>query len=796
MNSLTTSSEYINFYYQKLKKEFNARGLQISKVGLIGFILHVLGFTQQDIKQYFDSLFREAFLATADKFENLNMHGSIFGYIPGLATPANVVGYFDFDIDQIPQAPAGYSRTIVFEDIGIKINDLIYNLDAKYIITGNMCQITDSSNKVSYVPFALNNPRLVITDLIQYEKEEFAFSTPFYVFGAYYSYILELANKESSVYDLKVMVTEPDNDSPKEFETRLVDYSSGPNDKVVFVKFLADNKILLELGSGIHGKYIPNSQIRVEVKSTKGSAGNISKQDLIPFTGNIQLYLQELSTGNTSSTTLSLAGNLLRVHIDYAKGGSDPLLGVDLRNDIISFIRSRNNIMSERDFYDLLKKYIPDFLLLFKKTHVTDNVIYCYVPFHDNYQVPIKSQSISVKHSEFNPKNLCHIYRPVFTINGELYISPFLFTVDYLMRYYKGFIVTEKVSSYFSSVESVVNDKVTGSAILKAIPLTLFVTYNPNLQSTHFVVQSFESIRSYIFKLNIPELNIYDVCMGRVSSTSFEYVYHDADSGNGLIFDEIDITVDVYLNGEKIFVYSLNDFRMIYDVSDLLTLKTFDGFVEHPIGQFGPEDYLTVDSLFSPDSYVLNIPVMRMKQFEENEDYYIQKFLSTFMVLVQKYNRMISDDVQIRFINTDWVEKAILKGSTKQKYDFDLELPLKINIEITAYKNTIKTENINTTEVSLQLQLELAQKLNSKYTGSGVSFYKTQIIDHIHNLPWVKHCAVNITDSKNIPIPNSDFELADQKVILSNLTKHQAITYCPIYIWWDVNNISIKMSFE
>ena len=44
LDTLTSAHDYVNFYYEKLKNEFNARGIQISKVGVIGFILHILGF--------------------------------------------------------------------------------------------------------------------------------------------------------------------------------------------------------------------------------------------------------------------------------------------------------------------------------------------------------------------------------------------------------------------------------------------------------------------------------------------------------------------------------------------------------------------------------------------------------------------------------------------------------------------------------------------------------------------------------------------------------------------------------
>jgi len=62
LGSLTTPEQYVNYYYDKLKSQLQSKNIQISKVGIIGFLLHTLGFTQFDIKNYFDSLFLEAFL--------------------------------------------------------------------------------------------------------------------------------------------------------------------------------------------------------------------------------------------------------------------------------------------------------------------------------------------------------------------------------------------------------------------------------------------------------------------------------------------------------------------------------------------------------------------------------------------------------------------------------------------------------------------------------------------------------------------------------------------------------------
>lgn len=786
LNKLTTIQEYVQHYYTQAKNELNARGLQVSKVGLIGFILNMMGFTQADIKEYLDTLFIEAFVGTASQTENLNMHGSIFGYITGYATPAKVTGSFTLNLNQIPSTTSS-NRTIFIEGLQVIKDSMVFNLDSKYVIVGNVCQITAASGKVTNIPFSSTSPVLPIVDLIQYEQQTATFSAPFYIFGSYYSIIVDLQNTEQMIYTVDVYIKEAGSSDFTQYEVRNVDYYTTSSEAVVFAKQVNSGKLMIDLGSGVHGKYIPNAQVRVIIKSTYGEAGNISQISLTPYNGYFRVYENDTNGESLGSFTVEI-GKGITADIDYADGGVDILQGDDLRNDIIKFIRSRNNLMSETDFYDIIGDSVPDFLLMFKKTHVVDNIFYAFLPFRDSYQNPIRSQCISVKHSEFNSTGACYVYRPTFTLNDIEYISPFLYKVDYNMRYYKGYLVYESVSTYFSNVVS----NTTSSN--KSIPLTLLVRYIPQLDTTEFILQSYESLSSFVFHISIPLLGIYDVCMTSLGSTAFKYSYYDSSEGSGLIFSTIDILVKAFQNGELLYTYEADNFSMVSDISDLLTLKTFEGMVvESELTSFSTT---SVAQLFPADAYVLNIPIMRLDEFTNDEDYYLNKFEAAFSIALQTSQRMMSDDVQIRFINTDIIESAILKASTKQAYDFQLRLPLQLVISITAYKTKIAELGVNTTSAENTLKLDLATKLQNTYTGTSVSFYRTQIINIVQDIEWVKHCSVSVYDSVAHEIPDADLEILDQKEIIANLDKLSAVSYTPMYIWWDLDNIIINTTFE
>ncbi len=794
IQNLTSASEYIDHYYNELKKELNARGLQVSKVGIIGLLLHILGFTQQDIKQYYDTLFREAFVGTADNYENLIMHGSVYGYFPLLSTPSSAVGNFELDYRAIPASSNNVEMTILIENLEIIINGLKFLLDSKYIFKGSSCQITDSGGKVTYIPFSTANPKVPIIDLIQYDFEIKQFTLPFYSYGSYYSKILELSNgnNDSKISSVEVFIQEETDGEFIKYETRLVDYFTQGDENVVFIKYLPNGKVFLELGSGIHGKHIPNTVVKAIIKYTAGTLGNISQQNLKVTGGRARIFLSSLDTQEQIGAYTIPLNDLVKAEITYADGGTDALEGKDLRTSIINFIRNRNNLISERDFYNLLSEYLADFMLMFKKTHVVDNVIYCFMPFRDEYTIPTKSMSISVLHSLFNPNNLCYIYRPMFVVDGVTYISPFLYELDYNMRYYKGYIAWENSSAYFTEITNhLETDNNTNVENITTLPLTLNVRYYKDNDITKFTVQSYSNMDEWVFYISIPSLNVYDVCLKSISEIAATYDYYNQTLGTGFIFGEMDISIKAYKDSLHILTYNLFDFSIITDISDLLTLKTYEGQYLQDSNDNG-----SISLYFSENAVVLNVPVMRYDKFLENENYYIQIMANTFGLLSEDKNRMISDDMQIRFTNTDYIPANILKILSKQNLNHDLNLPLHLHIDIVAYKDKVSETGTNTINAEFELKQILSKYLHDVYTGHKTSFYRTQIVDIVHNLIWVKHCNVRVWDDKQREIRDANLELLDQSTIINKLNKLEAISYCPTYIWWDLDNITISILFE
>lgn len=757
--SLTTPDEYITYYYKLLKTGLDKKELQISKVGLIGYLLNIFGYTQFDIKQYFDYLFKEGFLATSDVDDNLILHGSIFKYSPANAISASIVGTFSFDFLTLPTKTTDIvKREIYITDLKININDLIYTLDSQYLIIDQSdnysCQITDASGKIFNIPFLYSNPSIIIKDLKQYFSEEVVFNSPDYTQGTHYAYSISI---DENVYLTSIVVYVND----IEYEIETVKWSSAPTDTVVFIRHLS-NKILIELGSGIHGQYIPNSEIKVIIKTTSGTQGNISTQTITPYSGNIIVY-DTLNDGTIQGPLLADIISFITVNVEYGENGTDQLEGQKLRSAILDYVYTRDNLISKFDFDNILKQHGPDNFVLFKKTDFVENIIYNFVPFNNKQLVPIRSFSYSPSKTEFDNAGM---YRPEFAINNTTFISPFLYNWDSFLQIYKGYIIDPIVRAYFSDI-AIENN-------IEEIPPSMSISamYLNSSDEVQFDVTSYEDLSDYSALISIPEINIENTSMTKVDSNTFRYVYP-----SGVIYDpmDIDVVISNTTSFVKLFTYVVENMNLVTDVSDVFFLKTYG----------------------DTTNYVLNVPVMPEIDFSLDEDYYIQKFISLFgSIGLSDKTKMISDEVQLRFINADRVSPIILEELTTAGFDFELILPFKIEINISGSKETSINDQISVLSIKAQLEIDLAQFLVDNYTGVQISFYKTKIIDFVHNYgSWIKSVDVIVTDSSTIPniIPGGNIETYEQSEILNDLTKLQIATYCPIYFYWNINDIVINI---
>ena len=760
LGDLTTPEQYIKHYFELLKTDLSKKELQISKVGLIGYFLNILGYSQFDIKQYFDSILKEAFVATSDVDDNLNLHASIYRYTPSNAVVASLVGNFQFDFAALPTKGSDVvTRNIYISNLKLNVDDMNYILDSQYLIINNntnyVCQITNSENHVFNVPFLFTQPTVLIKDLFQYSLMRTTFQSPSYTYGTYYSYIINIADGQS-MSDITVYV----NDIM--YDTQSVKWVSQSEDNVVFLRQLSGGKILIELGSGIHGRHIPNSEIKVVIKTTNGANGNISAHSVKPYNGSVSV-IDTLVDDTTRGPVTIEAKSFITTNIDYGENGTNPLVGDDLRVAILDYINSRETLIAKSDFINLIKNFTYDNFVLFKKTDFVDNIIYNFAPIMDKDVVPVPTLSHSMPKTEFDAAGL---YRPEFVINSEDFISPFIYVWDAFKYVYNGYIIKPFVSAYFSQIDiKSAGENQTPPA------LNLSATYLHTSDSIQFDVTSYESLIGYDADITIPEINITDQSMIAIDSNTFRYIYP-----SGLVYNDMDVSVTLsdtttFVN---MFDYTVNDFALITDVSDVFFLKTYG----------------------DTTNYVLNVPVIPTAIFEVDEDFYLQKFISLFGSLgLSDKTKMISDEVQMRFINSNYVTSSLLKEVTTSGLEFDLILPFQITVNINGSKEIAIQNKVNVTAIKSQLEFDLAEHLLKNYTGTKISFYKTKIIDLVHNYgSWIKSVSITIADSNSNDIPDGNFETYDQNDILDDLSKFAVATFCPIYWYWDLNNITINVT--
>ena len=831
LGALTSPTEFVEYYYTQVRDHFDARGLQISKQGFIGFFLHVMGFNQYDVKYYYDTLFRESFLATADNEDNLKLHASIYGYETTTIVPSSLVGSLSFYIDQLPVSQNDIDNVSISE-LKVMIGDVEFMMESTYTIYGDICEIVDSRGEITHIPYDSTTGNIALIDFNQYQTESIAFTLPYYVFGTHYQKIIELGITDASIYQYDIQVKE--DGEWVDYSVSTVKFYATPDDKVVFSRTLVNNRLLLEFGSGVNGKFIPESDIRITLRYTHGADGNVSDNTVTPIDGKFLVFDTSGDQIYSGSVT-----SLINVHVDYSTGGINELEHNDLRHAIIDYVQSRNNLISKDDFYNILSKHLSDFILLFRKINIIDNTIYAFVPFKDKYLNPILSKSISVPYIQFNNSNKPIVYKPSFSIGGSDYISPFIYMYDTFTRTFAGYLYREKYSTYFSGVENIIGASIT-------LPLNLVFEYQSANRTTRIVVQSYEKISNFVIYLDIPLLGVYE-CMDVFDDNNQEFLYIN-DLYDGLIHEKIDVKVHIFLNTVKHFVYTVKDIYLLQDLSDILILGLYEflpdyaedndeeedgtgviGSTEDGVGWVftgggSPDSLVGGDGWFLPQTgfagmtggngvpgwkpdlpyifmsdIVMHIPVMLYDVYNTDMQYYDQKFINNLGQISIEENRMISDDFQIRFLNTEVVEQNIFKHITVQQHDFRLQLPLKLQVNIGVAQDVLIQNNINAIDFKEELVNNLATQLRDKYTGTAVSFYRTQIVDIVHNIEWVKYCDVFVYDSTE-GSPNEIFdanlELIDQSRLETGMTKYEAATFCPIYIWWDLDNINIELIFE
>lgn len=790
--SLKTPEDYIQDNYIKIKNALNIDDININRMGFMGFMFELLGQTQYDVKGYVDNLFAEAFPITASNNENLLYHSGVYGYKPKFATPSSIQGTYKLDFDKLPIFPTtAIRREIIISDSESQLNlkatetfidstiTLNYISEADYKIIFERLSTSSSSyrasceikknNEYEMISLVSNSPYIPIYNLKQYTVENHLITLPKYTYGLYHSVEFDLVD---FIYDITVEVKEQNTNEYKEYLLKNTKSFANPTDEFVFFTVSPKNKLILDFGSGVNGKYIPYASVKISLKLTKGGVGNISTNLVQP---SIKLRIMDFDINNSpitsSSQTIPYNNNFISANITGAYDGKNAELDNVLRTNLIKYIQSRNNLMSEVDFKNNLKSYFDVCEILFKKTDIIENIIYVYVPVYDRYLNPINTLTTGVLVSDFekvkfqNPitKEIL-IYEPEIIINNKSFVCPFLFIYNTLTRLYEGYFVVENSIVNYSEKETVSSNI--------AFTINLYIEVEFLVNKTRIWLRSYSDITSYEFRISSSAL-FFDNSVMSLFGDSFYIDYF-----NGIIRNDSSVVISLIKSNTVYFKYKFNNVKSIYNFSEILKLKA-----------------IPVDG----DYYIANLPLIDKNTYFQEKSYYQEKILSFLHNLNISQNRMLSDEVQLRFLNSYYIDEKFVKDLILQ-YTItpnipvvSYYLPFKLEVNMDFAKTPIISQSKDINDEADSIIMNITNFLLNSQTGLSISFYRTKIIDIIHNNQYIKNADVILKDANDYIIPNSNFENVESEMFIEKLKKADYLNYSPIYYWFDLNNIKLTL---
>jgi hypothetical protein len=852
LSTLTTPAEFIDFYYKQLKNDLNSSDLQISKVGALGYLLHILGNLQFDTKNYYNNLFNEAFPITSIENANLIQHSSLFGFNFDLAKESILQGTITFDMFMFSSIGRDIAkREIKFSNIEVLVDDMPFKIGAEYTIralptynpqTGSIInknwslEIINIQGNRSIQPLEENNAVFPLINAIQYSTINYELTVPLYKYGSFYPVQIEIPS-DQDISNINIRVQEVLNDFTEDFQVKHVKNFSTSNDPHIFYRIIEqqDGKkiLLLELGNGTQGKYIPKSYIIVDIRTTYGEKGNIGAMILSSVQSDcVMIDYPKTTASSTDIVYTQIPNSNITLNISNGYGGTNILANEFLRDALIKFVQTRENLISSEDYFQILSNYFKYYVILFRKISLQENIINVYIPLMDKYFNPVYTLTYSIPKSEFIGNQVIsnvdpftndvyvYINKPQVVINSKTFISPFIYRKtqysdsyyslaiqpDYY-KYYSDLILVD-YEAYLRSIRPQFIGLSTDNIISDPPNIYIETTVETRLKPgetnlsifTIFNIKSSGDLSNYDIYIVISEFSFRVQTSPLQTADGFSHFIYEYE---GIITVPITISLDL-LEPVK-FYEKVNG----SDILNTITCNTYSLKFENfqYANDFG--DILRVREYISDNqSHMLFVPMIDKLEYNKFPEFYSDQLISKLQNLQLSENRMITDDVQIRFLNSYYISNSDLKslnnteGFTIDGSDVTTQIffPLKLLIHIIFDKVYLTQNKIDLIAHLDQIKLEVSKFLNTTHTGIKLEFYRSVVADILHTLfPSIKGVNIQLTDSanKNIStmldyiIPNGNLSLIPSKNADTKLTKQNYLNYCPALYWWDLNNLNI-----
>ena len=563
---------------------------------------------------------------------------------------------------------------------------------------------------------------------------------------------------------IEVYIKNVDESEYIKYNVENVKYLIDGNSESVFFTRKTDTTYEIDFGSGVHGKWIPGADVKVITYKTLGESGNFAKNIKCTIESPEQAIIyDEMTNGSVVSTVIDTS-SYITVNFESADGGSNPIMGEALRKDLINYIQTRDNFISERDYYNIIEKYTTDFRLLNKKTQMQENIIYVLRALRDEYQNPLKTTNIMkeiftpetritniqydelttgyletgqyyykiagfdtlgticttddmaltildsethsirltwdplpsvVKYrvylrtnkyeyyyettdhyfidngkndnlisrtSEIPKSDFKQIVFPEIEYEGKPYICPFLLKFSEVYNMYEGYLFYPEMYINFSNIIQETSE----NQIYSIHPSTfLNIIYSDKKSSIQ--LKSYQDLEGWSFKITIPDLQIESLDMVYKDSNTYEYVY----TGNnfGVLPEKIIISISCYYNDILVFTAKTAEITQAYYYSDQLQFPIY-----------------TLNGI----SYIIDLPVVEKDKFLNDKTLYLDKIYDFLKGFNFEENRMISDNIGFRFLNTTGLYSFMALNSFKQSGNilksynwFDKYTPFSISKEPT-----------------------------------------------------------------------------------------------------------------
>jgi hypothetical protein len=818
--------ELINEYYEVAKKYFNLSDIRLSKTGVIGFLLYILGHIKKDSEYYYKYLVKELFPHTAQERGSLLLHASLFGYQPSFAKPATYKG----TIDIIVPKTNFKTRTIVIpKGTRFKVGDFIWTLDAEvtitqlptyaYVIFNTGDRIEKQQVLVKDHP---TDPNLQILEfdfkhLRQFEEREDIFTIPFYRYGVFYKYTLSL---DKYLADVKVSVKYPDSPNFKDFEVSFVKFGYTSDDEVVFITQVEEKKYILEFGNGIIGKYLPsNTEVSIKYRVTDGAKANIS-------TGTLQLIdpITLYEEYDVTSKSEILDSNVVSGEVvEPITDGEDIKTIEELRSEILKYIKTRYTLLRLEDYRELLEDLFG-YSFILKKVDFVDNDLYIFGALLNRLYLPYKTTSITLDESTFNPSDSEYIYNFTYTYQKKNKIPyPFdtdIYTTQDINNSNQIYVNDTSVFSVgqeivfnnditdIYTVQSVESDHIVVDRNVSFVPSNTpiqYVDYERVELISPFLYRKDNVLKTYIGYLIDDTFKVPDIesvlensvipnieVRLKFSDDLTKVVFELQPAGNEDISQytfritceelnifsesvtdtyEINLTSDVFeqlLRGVTFYIDVVKDLDVIVKFKETFNLL------------YDLSDFLILKKY---NNKVILIPMISKEEWDSEKDLIVKKLKSILIDGNINYNRLISIQHSFRFYNT--LELSDTSNYIEDPTTSSINLPLKLRLYVELDRDQILKDGADIQEIIDQLKLELAQYLSDNLTSYKISYYTSKIEDYVHNNKYVKY--VKVLE------PNYNIVVRDYNDILRDLSsdKLKVASFCPVLFWWDVNNIDI-----